>query len=174
MIRQQARLSLSVHAVVRCPGLAPIVRPNCLKFAVVTSSSSPQILAVPAGSVTEETVTKQQATVPRPAGTRARPVPGDQQAGDRAESLDGLSGGRGGGCPPVRAIRRVAGRLRRRHLAGWRGGSRTGQPRSHANKQRAIALAAVSGRGWPGRYSPVPSVIVLHVQQESVRSAWCR
>jgi hypothetical protein len=40
------------------------VRSNLLKFAVVTSSSSPQNLAVPAGSVTEETVTKQQATVP--------------------------------------------------------------------------------------------------------------
>ena len=71
MIRQQARLSLSAHAVVRCPGLAPSVRPNRLKFAVVTSSSSPKILAVPAGSVTEETVTKQQATVPRPVGTTA-------------------------------------------------------------------------------------------------------
>jgi hypothetical protein len=60
-----------VHAVVRCPGLAPNVQPNRLKFAVVTSSSSPQILAVPAGSVTEETVTKQQATVPRPVSTTA-------------------------------------------------------------------------------------------------------
>jgi hypothetical protein len=60
-----------VHAVVPCPGLAPSVRPNRLKFAVVTSSSSPRILAVPAGSVAEETVTKQQATVPRPVSTTA-------------------------------------------------------------------------------------------------------
>jgi hypothetical protein len=57
--------------VVRCPGLAPSVRPNRLKFVVVTSSSSPQILVVPAGSVTEETVTKQQATVLRPVSTTA-------------------------------------------------------------------------------------------------------
>jgi hypothetical protein len=47
------------------------VRPNRLKFAVVTSSSSPQILAVPARSVTEETVTKQQASVLRPVSTTA-------------------------------------------------------------------------------------------------------
>jgi hypothetical protein len=33
VIRQQARLPLSVHAVVRCPGLAPNVQPNRLKFA---------------------------------------------------------------------------------------------------------------------------------------------
>jgi hypothetical protein len=41
------------------------VRTNRLKFVVVTSWS-PQILAVPAGSVTDEIVTKQHATVPQP------------------------------------------------------------------------------------------------------------
>jgi len=61
VIRQQARLSLSVPAVVRCPGLVPSVRPNRLKIVVVTSKPSSQILAASAGSGAEETLTKQQA-----------------------------------------------------------------------------------------------------------------
>jgi hypothetical protein len=40
---------------------------------------------------------------------------------------------------------------------------------SHATR-RVVGF----GRRQQARYSPVPSVIVLHVQQENVRSAWCR
>jgi hypothetical protein len=39
---------------------------------------------------------------------------------------------------------------------------------------RATCRAAGSGRRQQARYSPAPSVIVLHAQQENVRSACCR
>ena len=62
-------------------------------------------------------------------------------------------------------------------LGGWR------RDRASANQTVVIVAGSSShathrvvgfGRRQQGRYSPVPSVIVMHVQHENVRSAWCR
>jgi hypothetical protein len=42
------------------------------------------------------------------------------------------------------------------------------------SSSHATHRVAGSGRRQQTRYSPVPSVIVLRVQQEDVRSAWSR
>jgi hypothetical protein len=122
-----------------------------------------------------------------PAGPRARPVSGgDQQAGDRAESLDGLSGGRGGGCPPVRAIRRVAGRLRRRYLAGPCGSSRTGstpQPckqaagdrvggRQRPRMARSLLAGALGDRAACAAGECSFSVVQMNAQQMVPSGYW--
>ena len=61
-------------------------------------------------------------------------------------------------------------------IGGWR------RDRTSTNQTVVIVVGssshathrvAGSGRPQQGRYWPVPSVIVLHVQQENVRSAWC-
>jgi hypothetical protein len=62
-------------------------------------------------------------------------------------------------------------------LGGWR------RDRASANQAVVIVVGSSShatyrvvgsGRRQQGRYSPVPSVIVLHVQPVNARSAWCR
>jgi hypothetical protein len=62
-------------------------------------------------------------------------------------------------------------------IGGWR------RDRASANQTVVIVAGSSShathrvvgsGRRQQARYSPVPSVIALHVQQQNVRSAWCR
>jgi len=61
-------------------------------------------------------------------------------------------------------------------IGGWRG------DRASADQTMVIVVEArpTPPTVWSVRrrqqahYSPVPSMIVLHMQQENVRSAWCR